>query len=698
MKISTNRLLLLIIVTLATNAAAQTETRSEARTATLSGTNPDDGQPENGQEEVQIWGRAIDLVGAADSASQGIVGYDDLATRPLLRVGELVEVIPGMIATQHSGGGKANQYFLRGINLDHGTDFSVSFEGMPVNLRTHAHGQGYLDMNFIIPELVRTVEYHKGTYWSDAGDFSAASSSKFETYDRLDRGFAKLTVGSEEYYRAVAARSWDASGGTWLLGSEIRRGDGPWDNGEDLELFNGFAKYTTETPLGGLEVIATYYTNDWNATDQIPRRAVESGDLSDFGFIDPTVGGETSRFNLIANLSAGQTDWHAYASTYSLNLFANPTYFLNDPVNGDQIEQEDQRWIAGASVDHLRELAGLPLPTELRVGAETRYDRISDVNLYATRARQRLATVRDDSVDEFSAAVYGELSVDFSSKWRATAGVRADWYSWDVTAARPENSGSGTASVVTPKFSLAYRPTGQWELYANYGEGFHSNDVRAAETRVDPVSGNPAEPFDVISEATGYEFGFRSQLSDRLNFSATWFHLALDSELIFVGDAGTTEPNDATERDGIEVTLFWRPTDWLVLDASAAKTDARFKDAPAGEDAIPDAQDMVGAFGATVTLDNGFVGSLRVRHFGDAPLIEDRSVTKDATTLINLGLSYPLGRFVLGLDVLNLFDAEANDIEYFYESRLFGETDPVEDWHFHPVEPREFRLSMKYLF
>lgn len=649
-------------------------------------------------EEVLVWGRAIDLVGAADSASEGIVGYDDLTTRPLLRVGELVEVIPGMIATQHSGGGKANQYFLRGMNLDHGTDFSIQFEGMPVNFRTHAHGQGYLDMNFIIPELVQTIEYRKGTYSADVGDFSAASSSKFQTYDRLERGFTQLTYGTENYLRFLAANSWEVDSGTWLLGGEVRLSDGPWENAEDVRLFNGFAKYTTEWWGRSAELMGTFYTNDWNATDQIPQRAVLAGNLGRYGFVDASVGGETSRFNLIGTLTGDRTSYQAFVTKYSLNLFGNPTYFLNDPLNGDQIEQEDGRWIIGGRVDQDRNLKWFGKAVFLKVGANTRFDKISDVNLYLTSNRNRLSAVRNDSVDELSIGTYADVEINWTDQFRTTLGLRADHYRWDVFALRSENSGTGADSIVSPKLSFAYNFNDQWEVYANYGGGFHSNDVRAAELSVDPVSGAPADSFAAIVEAKGIETGFRAEISDRLNFSATFFSLELDSELIFVGDAGTTEPNEGTERKGVEAAVFWRPTDWLVLDLTAAKTDAKFKSAPPGEDHIPDAHDVVGAFGATVTMESGLIGSIRVRHFGDAPLLEDNSARKDGTTLVNLGLSYPLGEFELGLDVLNLFDSDGHDIEYFYESRLAGEIQPVEDFHFHPVEPREMRFRVRYRF
>jgi len=649
-------------------------------------------------DEVEVWGRAIDLVGAADSASQGIVGYEDLSTRPILRVGELVEVVPGLIATQHSGGGKANQYFLRGINLDHGTDFSILFEGMPVNMRSHAHGQGYLDMNFIIPELVKTIEYRKGTFTFDVGDFSAAGSTRFETYDALDQGFAEIAWGSESFNRIVAGNSWDAASGTVLLAGELQLSDGPWENKEDTEKLNLFAKYTTEWLGADAMLLATHYQNDWNATDQIPLREVEAGRMSRFGYIDPSVGGETYRSNIIARLAYDNTDYQLFATRYGMNLFGNPTYYLNDPVNGDQIEQEDERKIFGGRIDHIRDTNWGNKPVTLSIGVDTRYDAISKLNLFNTSDRERLSFVRNDEVDEFSLGGYIDAQVRWTDKLRTTVGFRADYFNWDVSATRPENSGSGSDSIIVPRIGVAYSVNERWEVYANYGGGFHSNDVRAAELSVDPVTGDPAEPFDAIIESTGYEAGFRAELSDRLNFTATYFYMELDSELIFVGDAGTTEPNDGTERYGIEAAVFWQPTDWLTLDATAARTEAKFKDAPSDANRIPDAHDTIAGFGATAILDNGLVASLRVRHFGDAPLAEDNSVRKDATTLTNLGVSYPFGNFVLGVDVLNLFDVEHNDIEYWYESRLENEPAGVEDYHFHPVESREFRVNLRYRF
>ena len=650
-------------------------------------------------EEVLVWGRAIDLIGEVDAASEGIVGYSDFSTRPMLRVGELTEVVPGMIATQHSGGGKANQYFLRGINLDHGTDFSVEFNGMPANMRTHAHGQGYLDLNFIIPELIETIAYKKGTYHADAGDFSAAASTRFKSYERLNNGFIKLTLGSENHQRFVAANSWKTASGDLLLGMEVEFRDGPWENPEDVRKFNLHSKYSTM--LGGDEpanVILTAYTNSWQATDQVPMRAIESGALGVFGFVDPSVGGETRRVNLIGEWRPKSIVVNSYLSYYDLNLFGNGTYFLMNPIDGDQIEQEDQRTVVGGSIKKVQMIDLSGHKTALNVGADLRFDNINKLNLFNTASRQRLSVVRQDRVKELSLAGYLNLETQWTDRLRFNIGLRGDFYRWDVEALRTGNSGSGSDSLLSPKLGMAYEFNDAVEIYVNYGRGFHSNDVRAAELSVDPVSGDSADPFDVIVKALGYEVGFRAVLGEHLNFSASLFFLELDSELVFVGDAGTTEPNDASERYGMEATLFWQPLDTFTVDLSLAKTEAKFKDLPPDINHIPDAHDSIASAGITYISHNNLVASVRVRYFGDAPLTEDGAVKKGATTLVNAGLRNPFGNFELGLEILNLLDSDGNDIEYYYESRLSGEAKGVGDLHFHPVEPRQIRFIAEYNF
>ncbi len=381
-----------------------------------------------------------------------------------------------------------------------------------------------------------------------------------------------------------------------------------------------------------------------------------------------------------------------------MQLYGNPTYFLNDPVNGDQIEQFDDRNIFGGSLVHNRNYMLANRVVNPTVGVDFRFDDIGQVALFNTRERQRLGMVRSDSVEELSVSLYGDVEVFWTDTFRTKAGLRQEFYDWHVTAQRTENSGSGNDSILLPKFTAAWIPLSGLELYANYGQGFHSNDVRGAEIVVDPVSGDPVDPVDVLVLAEGAEVGARFEPFDGLNVTLVHFWMDLDSELLFVGDAGTSEPNDPTRRRGLELSTFWEINDYLVLDASFTKSHARFRGAPAGANFVPDAHDVTANVGITLVHPSGFTGSFRMRHFGDAPLEETASVHKDGTTLFNLGLSWANERWEAGLDVLNIFDDNGNDIEFWFESQLPTEAAPVEDFHFHPVEPRAYRATVKYKF
>jgi outer membrane cobalamin receptor len=651
-------------------------------------------------ETIVIFGRAINLTGEAESASEGIVGYGDFSTRPLLRAAELVEVMPGMIATQHSGGGKANQYFLRGFNLDHGTDFAVSIDGVPLNLKTHPHMNGYLDLNFLIPEVVNTVEFHKGVHHADHGDFSFAASASFDTADSVEQGVIGVDIAEDGLYRLLAVDSYDLGGdATLLYALDVSTNDGPWDVPEDLEHYSGLVKYSR--PLSGslfagstliLEGIG--YDAQWNGTDQMPLRALEQGLIGRFGNLDPSLGGLTHRYIGTARLEWDQASLQAYAENYALDLYQNPTFFL-DQVNGDQFVQVDRRWVYGGSGRIERDLMAASLPVTVRGGFDIDYNDIGTAAVYQTTRRVQRNAIREDSVEQITLGVFADATVHWTDKLRTTFGVRGDSYWYDVQALQPENSGDGSEDLVTPKFSSAYALTDSLELYADYGEGFHSNDARGGVLTVDPNTGLPTDPSDVLVKGKGGELGFRYQPSSSFNISADVFKLELDSELIFVGDAGTSEPSAGTEREGLEVSSFWQPMDWLTLDGSAAWSKARFADAPPGEDRIPNSLEFVGSAGATVVLDNGLTASVRVRHQGGSPLIEDNSVRSHAHTDTNLGVSYDFGRFDVGFDVLNLLDEEGEDISYFYESRLLGEPAPVADLHFHPETPRTFKLVLR---
>lgn len=659
-------------------------------------TSKDDASPPpEPRSDVVVYGRAIAQIGIAGAASQGTVGYRDFVDRPVSRVGELVENVPGVIATQHSGTGKANQYFLRGFNLDHGTDFAGFVDGVPINMRTHGHGQGYLDLNFMIPELVERIDYRKGPYFADTGDFAAAGTVRFQTLDRLEKPLVEATVGSFGYYRALAAGSTGVAGGDLLVALDGTFSDGPWVLDEKLRKYNAALKFSTGAADRYFGIGLTGYRATWNATDQVPLRAIESGAIDRYGNIDPTLGGFTTRVALTANARLGATRLTAFALHYDFALTSNFTYFLDDPVNGDQFQQRDRRQVYGGTIAH--DLTGSigGLPFELTVGADTRYDVIGNVGLYRSVARRTLSTVRQDRVREFSAAGYASAQFRLTPRLRVTIGARADYYGFNVGSDLAANSGSGSDAIFTPKVALAWKPIDALELYANYGEGYHSNDVRGAVISIDPATGDPAARVPVLVRARGGEVGVRVELG-RFTASAVLFYLNLDSELVFVGDAGSTEPNDATRRLGTELNAFWRPTDWLTLDGSAAFTRARFRGVAPGQDRIPGAVENVIAAGASVKFGNGLSGSLRLRHFGSAPLIEDNSARSNPTTLVNAGLHYRFGRVRLGVDIFNLFDSKDADITYFYTSRLQGEpAGGVDDFHLHPVEPRQFRASLR---
>ena len=649
-------------------------------------------------EELVVWGRSLQLLGSADSASQGVVGYADFSTRPLARVGELVEVVPGMIATQHSGPGKANQYFLRGFNLDHGSDFSTFFDGMPVNFRTHAHAQGYMDLNFIIPEIIERVDFKKGPYSANTGDFSLAGTSSMKTYDTLERGFVEVTAGSGDEIRVVAANSFSTEQGSLLYALEHQQTNGMFVLDQDVRKYNGLLKYTGEIDGIPSQLTLTAYDSEWISTNQVPQRAVASGQIDRFGFIDPDLGGQSHRYSLSGRFELGEWDLTAYASAYYMSLINNPTYVLNDPINGDEFEQEDERLLFGGSLLRKGAFDFLGLQAASLVGAEVRYDDVQELNLFNTRSRLRYDSVREDDAQELSLSAYAESEFMVSEKLRLTTGLRVDYIRFDVEALRPQNSGSDNDALLQPKFGLAYRLADSLEFYANYGHGFHSNDVRAAVNRIDPITGEDTEAQDILVEGRGGEIGFRYDNLRGFNVTLTAFELATDSELVFVGDAGTTEPSDPTRRSGVELNAFYSINDRLVIDFSAARASGHFRGLPDGENSITDAHENVAAAGLSYVGTQGITASLRLRYFGDAALTEDESLMKEDSTLVNAGVSYAFGAWEMGIDALNLFDAEDDDIAYFFESRLPGELEAVEDIHFHPSNPRIIRAMLRYSF
>lgn len=661
------------------------------------------GLPATQLENVTVIGESSDALGAV-SASQGVVLQEQLAARPITRMAELLEFIPGMIATQHSGEGKANQYFLRGFNLDHGTDFATFVEGMPVNMRSHGHGQGYSDINFVIPEMVESLSYRKGPYYADVGDFAAAGNAQFRLRRTLDANQLSLTGGEDGFARAMMAGAPRLADGTLLMAVDATRYDGPWVLDQNLSSLKLLARYAEKTSQRDLHLTLMAYDSEWDATDQIPLRAVRAGLISPLGAIDPTVGGKTSRysvsFGLQQEVGIGHWALDVYAIRYDLQLFSNFTYFLEDTQNGDQFEQLDRRQIYGASAHrHLPIDQGI-MSGLLVLGADLRHDAIGDVGLFSTQARQRLSTVRLDKVDETSLGVFTEWQMPLTDTLRIVAGVRADTYRFDVRSDTPDNSGSTSDTIVAPKFSLTWSVAPRIELFANLGRGFHSNDARGAVIRVDPADDNfaQARPVPPLVAADGADLGAVWRPSEKLQASLSLWALELDSELVYVGDGGATEASDASQRYGIEAAVYFRPFSRVFADIDYAWSHARFDiDSPA--DRIPGAVEHVVSAGLGLSEFQGWSAGVRVRYLGKAPLIEDNSVRSDSTTVVNLEVGYRLHeRVKLELGLYNVLDSSDADITYFYASQLENESSAVEDIHFHPVEPRQARLRLDWRF
>jgi outer membrane receptor protein involved in Fe transport len=650
-------------------------------------------------EKIEIQGHYASGVGSSDAASQGSVNAKLIETRPLQRPGEVLEFVPGVIITQHSGEGKANQYFLRGFNLDHGTDFATNVSGMPVNMPTHAHGQGYSDLNFLIPELVSRVDYKKGPYYADTGDFASAGAANILYAHALKRGVAEITLGQHHYQRALLAASPDFHEGHLLYGIEAAHNDGPWQNPSKLKKFNGVLRYSQGTLDNGYAFTAMAYGSQWNSTDQIPLRAVANGSLNRFGAIDPTDGGDTSRYSLSFEqktpLENGVFAFNTYAIKYRLNLFSNFTYFLDNPVNGDQFEQADSRVIYGlnSSRSWFGKLGGMQSVN--KIGLQLRHDHIDNVALYNTVARQRTSLTRADAVKQTSLGIYAENALQWNDKLRSIIGLRADKYRFNVQSNIAENSGKADASLLSPKISLIAGPWAKTELFANYGNGFHSNDARGATITLDPKTLQPVDKVNPLVKSRGAELGLRTEIIPNLQTSLALWRLTLDSELLFAGDAGTTEASRPSRRQGLEWSSHYTPYKWLLLDLHVSGSKATFTDANAAGNLIPGAIDKVASAGITIDKLNNVFGSLQLRYFGPRPLIEDGSKSSKATTMVNLRGGYQFTpNWKVSVDIFNLLDRQASDIDYFYASQRKNETAPVDDIHFHPVEPRNVRFSL----
>jgi outer membrane receptor protein involved in Fe transport len=677
---------------------------------------------------INVQSREDNLIGIAESATQGTVGATEIQDRPILRSGEVLETVPGVIITQHAGGGKANQYFLRGFNLDHGTDFAIFLDGMPLNLPSHAHGEGYADMNTVIPEFVERVDYQKGPYSADVGNYGSAGSAHVVYFKTLPQNFFDVEGGMYGFGRAVFGASQKLGKGSLLYGGEAYHDDGPWTHPDDYYKFNGLLTYSRGGDANGFSVTARGYHGKWNSSDQIAATAVPL--VGFFGTLNPTDGGNSQRYSL-------QAEWHrqgatsvtkvmAYGFYYDLDLFSDFTYFLTDPIRGDQFEQKDRRWVTGLDARHTIFSQWFGRKVANTLGLQLRNDWINN-GLYQVENRVRMdktdfstgntlpATTQADRFTDTQAGFYAENKIQWAKKFRTVAVLRGDVQHFDVTSlVTPANSGTATKLLPSPKLSLIFGPWSNTEFYVQGGFGFHSNDGRGTTQTVQPVSADnpfpntPASKIPALVPTKGAEIGVRTLAVPHLQSTLSFWYLHSASELQQSGDTGgTIASRQPSDRYGVEWANYYTPLKHLAFDFDLADSRALFTSTD-GDDAapgspggrrVPEAVGLVISSGITLHHLKGFSGSLRLRYFGPRDLTSDGIYRSRATALLNAGVGYQINKtWRVSAEALNLLNRRDHDIDYAYTSRITPTATPAFTDVFHPVEPIQVRFGLHYMF
>ena len=707
---------------------------------------------------VNVQGREDDLVGIAQSATQGTVGAKELEDRPILRSGEVLETVPGLIITQHAGGGKANQYFLRGFNLDHGTDFAVFLGDMPLNLPSHAHGEGYSDMNTVIPEFVQRVNFEKGPYYADVGNFGSAGSAHLEFVKTLPENFFTVEGGMYGYLRAVFGASQKLGSGNLLYGGQIYHDDGPWTHPDNYYKFNGILTYSQGDAARGFSVTGLGYHGNWNSSDQIPVTATPL--VGFFGTLNPTDGGNTQRYSVQAEWhrerASSRTQISVYGFYYDLDLFSDFTYYLNDPVKGDQFEQQDRRWVAGVDARHTISSTWADRKVENTFGLQVRNDRVHN-GLYRSQNRVRtdkvdVSACDDDPIDACDAnpnltpilpattalnrftdtmiGFYVENKIHWSDKFRTVLALRGDQAIYNVTNLTPSyvatelpgapvvdfataNSGTATKFLAEPKGSAIFGPWSGTELYVQGGVGFHSNDARGTTQTQQPISPeNPfpaaATPIPALVATKGAEVGVRTTALPHLQSTFSVWYLRSDSELQQSGDTGgTTASVSPSNRYGFEWANFYTPLEHWAFDFDFANSRANFTEVDPDDAApnspggtrVPEAVGIVASAGVTMHDYNRLSASVRLRAFGPRDLTSDGIYRSSTTLLLNAQARYQLTpKWAVAIDALNLLDRQDHDIDYAYTSRITPTVDAAFTQVFHPVEPFQVRFGLRRSF
>ncbi|HEY1603032.1 MAG TPA: TonB-dependent receptor, partial [Pirellulales bacterium] len=630
--------------------------------------------------------------------------------------------------------------YLRGWNLDHGTDLAVFWDEIPINLPTHAHGQGYTDLNWLIPETVGGLDIRKGPYWADVGDFENAANLHISVVDTVPHNIESVTVGSFGYQRYLTLGSTKLGGGNLLYAGESTGYDGPWTTSDDMKKFSGLLRYTQGTATDGFSLTGLAYTNTWNMTEQNALRAYTTGQIGLNGEIDPTDGGDTSRFSLSGRVAQttdnGSWKANAYVVKYTMNLFNDFTWSLDDPVTGDQFHQHDDRVYGGGGASRTFDWTLGTLPTETVIGVQTRDDDIN-IQLNNTVARQFLSNTLVDHVNEGNAAIYAENTVHWTNWLRTVVGWRGDYYAASVNSMlQPANSGNPREAIGSPKFRMVIGPFANTELFVGAGMGYHSNDARGTVTT--EVPGDPATPQDAtpfLVRSRGAEFGVRTKAIPNLDSSISLFYIHQDSELFFSGDEGTTTPGLPSQRTGIEFTNDYRLSSWFHIDANLALSRARFLGFDTTQEALyeslagyPQAQIgnapgnyvynapwMIGSAGITLGEKTGWFSALRWRYISSRPLTEDGVFQSPPMNVVNAGVGYRFDNgWHIQLDALNLLNSSTDQVTYAYgglltTDALFALCYPghgpstvpaavcangVMDYSYHPLEPLAFRLTL----
>ena len=623
----------------------------------------------------------------------------DLSINPVNSSQEILQRVPGLFIGQHAGGGKAEQLFLRGFDVDHGTDVSISVDGMPVNMVSHAHGQGYSDLHFIIPETINKIDFGKGSYYGDKGDFTTAGYVDFTTKDYLKESSVSFSLGGFNTLRTVGlfdlmenVRNKNA-----YIAVEYLETDGPFESPQNFNRLNLMGKYVLFTPEDDkITFSASHFTSRWDASGQIPQREVDNGNITRFGAIDDTEGGETQRTNVNVEFNKYVNDntrfnANAFYSHYAFELYSNFTFFLEDPVNGDQIRQKEDRSILGLNTN--LEYTTFLGETEfnLNSGLSFRHDIIDDVELSRTLNRTTtLENIQLGDINQTNVAAFVNTSFEFG-KLRIDPALRLDYFKFMYNDQLQTNyeTQSQTKSILSPKLNFYLDADDNLQLYLKSGTGFHSNDARV-------VLANEAD--DILPRSYNVDLGgIWKPIPDLIVKSALWY-LYLEQEFVYVGDAGIVEPSGETERYGLDFGLRYQLNDWLFLDGDATYTEARSINEPEGSDFIPLAPDLTLAGGLSVNNYNGFSGGLRFRYLDDRPANEDNSIVAEGYFVTDLNINYEMKNLTVGLSINNLFDVDWNETQFATESRLQNEAASVEEIHFTPGTPFFLRGMISYRF